>query len=184
MPQFTCKRPLCEKEFYSRHSTAKFCSRRCANSVTAVQRVQNGGYINQVGVQRQTDEDLLRRVTDRAADLGRTPSKREIPGARTIARRFGSYNNAVLAAGLIPNVALPPSYLEDDRHLVSLSIRFRVLCRDGFRCQYCGGTPQDGYVLHVDHRKPRSQGGKTELDNLITACLLCNSGKSDNNAGS
>lgn len=59
-------------------------------------------------------------------------------------------------------------------------LRFDVLTRDGFRCCYCGRTPQDhGVALHVDHVVPRAKGGGETLDNLVTACLDCNLGKSD-----
>lgn len=34
-------------------------------------------------------------------------------------------------------------------------------------------------VLHVDHIKPVSKGGKNTITNLITACRDCNLGKSN-----
>lgn len=59
------------------------------------------------------------------------------------------------------------------------SIRFAVLERDGFRCRYCGAASADGATLHVDHIHPRAHGGDQEdMDNLVTACLDCNLGKS------
>jgi hypothetical protein len=132
-------------------------------------------------MQKYTDEELLEMLVERARFLGRTPNcHKECPcDQSTYANRFGSYNNAVLLAGLVPNVPLPKDFLKEDRPAVPLSLRFIVLARDGFRCQYCGGTPQDGYVLHVDHRVPRSKGGETKASNLVTACLLCNAGKAD-----
>lgn len=135
-------------------------------------------------MRKYSDEDLLHLLVSYAEELGRAPSRREVAARgdvneSTITRRFGSYNNAIIAAGLQPRVRLPEQYLERDRHQVPLSMRYAVLQRDGFRCQYCGGTPQDSYVLHVDHKLPFSQGGKTEPANLVTACFLCNSGKND-----
>ena len=58
-------------------------------------------------------------------------------------------------------------------------LRFKVLTRDNFTCQYCGKTPQDGVKLQVDHIYPKSKGGKWTLNNLITSCAICNNGKSD-----
>ena len=58
-------------------------------------------------------------------------------------------------------------------------LRFAVLYRDEFRCQYCGATPQDGVKLHVDHIVPKSKGGIKDITNLITTCEACNLGKSD-----
>lgn len=55
--------------------------------------------------------------------------------------------------------------------------RFRIFMRDGFTCQYCGAKAP-ATELHVDHRFPRSKGGKDTDDNLVTACIACNSGKS------
>ena len=58
-------------------------------------------------------------------------------------------------------------------------LRFTVLQRDGFRCQYCGRTAADpGVVLHVDHVVPVAVGGATSASNLVTACADCNLGKS------
>lgn len=57
------------------------------------------------------------------------------------------------------------------------SLRYDVLRRDGFRCQICGLTAQDGVKLHVDHIIPISKGGRTELSNLRALCDRCNWGK-------
>ena len=48
--------------------------------------------------------------------------------------------------------------------------RRAILARDGFRCQYCGSTRH----LTVDHIIPRSRGGPTSWDNVITSCEPCN----------
>lgn len=56
--------------------------------------------------------------------------------------------------------------------------RFRIFVRDGFTCQYCGKKAPET-ELHVDHRHPKSKGGKDTDDNFVTACITCNSGKSD-----
>ena len=61
-----------------------------------------------------------------------------------------------------------------------LKIRWQVLRRDDFTCQYCGrNVRDDGVKLEIDHIFPESKGGKTVFSNLITACKECNSGKSD-----
>ncbi|MFQ5413284.1 MAG: HNH endonuclease [Phycisphaerae bacterium] len=61
---------------------------------------------------------------------------------------------------------------------LSRRIRFDVLKRDGFRCQYCGASAPD-VVLHVDHIQPVCDHGTNDLTNLITACAACNTGKHD-----
>lgn len=61
---------------------------------------------------------------------------------------------------------------------IPLSLRFEILQRDGFRCQFCGKQVPET-ELEVDHIHPRSQGGKDSKDNLVAACRDCNRGKSD-----
>lgn len=64
------------------------------------------------------------------------------------------------------------------RHSSWLKIRFEVLNRDNFTCQYCGRNPtNDGIKLHVDHITPKRKGGTDDFDNLVTACNECNLSK-------
>lgn len=63
------------------------------------------------------------------------------------------------------------------RQLMSDKLRYQVIKRDKGRCTICGRTAEDGVKLHVDHIKPISKGGKTELNNLRTLCDSCNLGK-------
>ncbi|MGG5811107.1 HNH endonuclease [Falsiroseomonas sp. CW058] len=51
--------------------------------------------------------------------------------------------------------------------------RFNVFLRDSFECQYCG-RPQPTQDLTFDHVIPRSRGGRTTWDNVVTACGPCN----------
>ena len=66
-----------------------------------------------------------------------------------------------------------------ERGMLTDSMRYDVLRRDGFRCVLCGASADDGARLHVDHIVPVSKGGKTEYNNLRTLCERCNVGKSD-----
>jgi len=65
-----------------------------------------------------------------------------------------------------------------NRKAISKKDRFEVFKRDSFKCQYCGASAPD-VLLHIDHIKPVSKGGTNNLTNLITACVSCNSGKSN-----
>lgn len=65
-----------------------------------------------------------------------------------------------------------------ERKAISKRMRFEVLKRDSFTCQYCGKQPPDT-VLHLDHIKPVSNGGKNTILNLVTSCVDCNLGKSN-----
>jgi 5-methylcytosine-specific restriction endonuclease McrA len=51
--------------------------------------------------------------------------------------------------------------------------RFNVFLRDNWYCQYCDDqfkTPE----LTFDHVIPRSRGGRTTWENIVTACRSCN----------
>lgn len=48
--------------------------------------------------------------------------------------------------------------------------RFNVFLRDQFKCQYCGSKDD----LTFDHLIPRSKGGQTTWENVVTACSTCN----------
>lgn len=65
------------------------------------------------------------------------------------------------------------------RSLMTDSLRYDIMRRDGFKCQLCGASAKDGVRLHVDHIIPVSKGGKTEPSNLRTLCERCNLGKRD-----
>ena len=51
--------------------------------------------------------------------------------------------------------------------------RRNVFLRDDFRCQYCG-VHLPAAELTADHVVPRSRGGRTSWDNVVTACVPCN----------
>lgn len=60
----------------------------------------------------------------------------------------------------------------------NLKLRFSVLQRDSFTCQYCGRKSPD-VILEIDHIIPKSKGGKNKKENYQTACKDCNIGKGD-----
>lgn len=59
------------------------------------------------------------------------------------------------------------------RKISAPQIRKIVFERDNFKCKICGTT--DG--LSVDHIIPVVRGGSSELGNLQTLCITCNSSK-------
>lgn len=50
-----------------------------------------------------------------------------------------------------------------------------VLQRDNYLCQICGTAP----ATEVDHKWPKSAGGKDDASNLQAACKFCNQSKGD-----
>ncbi len=57
--------------------------------------------------------------------------------------------------------------------------KFRIFHRDRFMCAFCGDTPGCS-GLEVDHLVPQSIGGSDNDENLISACMKCNRGKTAN----
>jgi 5-methylcytosine-specific restriction endonuclease McrA len=53
-----------------------------------------------------------------------------------------------------------------------------ILIRDRYTCQYCKQTVSDR-SLTIDHIIPKSRGGSSRWENLVTACKRCNSIKAD-----
>lgn len=54
--------------------------------------------------------------------------------------------------------------------------RMNVMLRDGFACQYCGKQAALKELTY-DHVVPRSRGGQTTWENIVTACKSCNGRK-------
>lgn len=60
--------------------------------------------------------------------------------------------------------------------------RLNIYARDGFTCQYDGNVhPTED--LTFDHVLPRSRGGKTNWENIVTCCSDCNAEKGDRTPG-
>jgi len=56
--------------------------------------------------------------------------------------------------------------------------RQNILARDRWRCQYC----RNKFIskdLTYDHVIPKSRGGQTCWENIVTCCMPCNSKKGD-----
>lgn len=64
------------------------------------------------------------------------------------------------------------------RKSISKKTRFEIFKRDKFTCQYCGKQSPE-VILNIDHIQPVSKGGDNSDLNLLTACIGCNSGKSN-----
>ena len=99
-------------------------------------------------------------------------------GGKTIA--LESYDQEISSQFLtvrIPAVVVVKKALARTKKDVKFS-RPNVYARDHHTCQYCGHrfAPKD---LTRDHVFPRSRGGKTVWENIVTACSPCNLRKDD-----
>lgn len=111
--------------------------------------------------------------------------------ARALSRDFTSYdfeNWCDLPLGVEDEVIRTPdrsiriprviqlSYYDRVPHREVRFTRRNIFYRDRSRCQYCGKVfPQRD--LNLDHVVPLSQGGRSGWDNVVTACVPCNSRK-------
>lgn len=77
----------------------------------------------------------------------------------------------------VPQVLLLRYYDRIPRRDVKFS-RESVFARDGYRCQYCL-QEFPASELNLDHVIPRTYGGKTTWENVVTSCIRCNSRKAD-----
>ena len=73
----------------------------------------------------------------------------------------------------IPLVIRLVRYIKIPRRMRLPCSRRGVLMRDRETCMYCGAQPGRSN-LTVDHILPRSRGGQTTWENVVTACRDCN----------
>jgi 5-methylcytosine-specific restriction endonuclease McrA len=75
----------------------------------------------------------------------------------------------------VPAVIRLRKMARNDKRAVKFS-RVNVYQRDGYRCQYCRHkfAARD---LSYDHVVPRSAGGRTCWENIVSACKPCNTRK-------
>ena len=61
--------------------------------------------------------------------------------------------------------------------LTARELRERLILMDGMKCQGCGWVPHHAEYLEVDHRVPRSRGGRDDIRNRVLLCSPCNGAK-------
>src|SRR5713226_4286242 len=70
-----------------------------------------------------------------------------------------------------PHVIRLVAYVHVPRAAQRKISRRALFARDGWRCVYCGST---GGRLTLDHVIPRSKGGDSTWENVVTSCAPCN----------
>jgi len=94
-------------------------------------------------------------------------------GKAEIVERDEFWVRSVRQAFPLPSIVRLVRYIQRPRKQVVLS-RKNILKRDNHRCQYCGASKKP---LTVDHVIPKERGGEDSWENLVTACVDCNSKK-------
>ena len=69
-----------------------------------------------------------------------------------------------------PNVIRLVNYVRVPRTVKRKISRRALFARDGWRCVYCGSAGR----LTLDHVIPRSRGGDSVWENVVTSCAPCN----------
>ena len=77
---------------------------------------------------------------------------------------------------LRPHVIRLLQYVRVPRAVKRRISRRALFARDGWKCVYCGTS---GGRLTLDHVIPRSKGGDSVWENVVTACAPCNLRKGD-----
>ena len=70
-----------------------------------------------------------------------------------------------------PHVIRLVHYVRVPRAIQRKISRRALFARDGWRCVYCGTT---NGRLTLDHVVPRSRGGDSVWENVVTSCATCN----------
>jgi 5-methylcytosine-specific restriction endonuclease McrA len=78
----------------------------------------------------------------------------------------------------VPRVIRLLTYDRVPRRTVRFNRR-NLFARDAHQCQYCGSDFPPGQ-LSFDHVIPRSRGGKTTWENIVSCCFRCNARKGGN----
>jgi hypothetical protein len=147
-------------------------------------------------VRNVSDYELLENMKNVWDSLGRQPRWEEMSKplsefyGSAYPRHFGSWQKALLEfekamrTGKFKSLKKRAGFTKaKSRHVnkmhISKSIRYDVFNRDKFKCRLCGASPaaDPRVILHVDHIKPKSKGGGSDISNLQTLCSDCNYGK-------
>ena len=95
--------------------------------------------------------------------------------AEIVARNGGELHSERAALPIPSVIRLVHFVRVPFRNRVPLSRR-AVFARDRWACQYCGS---ERHSLTVDHVIPRSKGGSSTWENIVTCCAPCNRRKGD-----
>ena len=158
-----------------------------------------------INTSNNKEETLFENLANVWQQLGRQPVGKDLDKAKaaghsnfslgTYEKRFGSWNKASQAfinyineSSGSKNITVEGAQIKQKTgqyqrtpRKINWRLRATVLIRDNCICKMCGASPakDSSVVLHVDHIKPWSKGGETELDNLRKLCSVCNIGRSN-----
>lgn len=163
---FICENTKCNKEFKrckSQISKHNFCSQSCSARVNNLLKIKTRTCANlscnkafsgerkyctnscQPLPKQYSREEVLNKIKILAVKLGRTPTQRECSQRDSGRKYFGSWNNAILAAGLRP-------YRSKSQRMFK---RTQTYARDGHFCYSVSELLIDNWLTDhaIDHQK-------------------------------
>jgi 5-methylcytosine-specific restriction endonuclease McrA len=97
-------------------------------------------------------------------------------GKAEVIERLDQPLRSATSSFIRPHVIRLVHYVRVPRAIQRKISRRALFARDGWRCVYCGTS---GGRLTLDHVVPRSKGGESIWENVVTACAPCNLHKGD-----
>ena len=97
-------------------------------------------------------------------------------GKAEVVERLDKPLRSATGSFIWPHVIRLVHYVRVPRAIQRKISRRALFARDGWRCVYCGTTSGR---LTLDHVVPRSKGGESIWENVVTACAPCNLRKGD-----
>lgn len=92
-------------------------------------------------------------------------------GKAEVVEELGKPLRSAAESFVWPHVIRLLSYVRVPKSVQRKISRRALFARDGWRCQYCG---TDSGKLTLDHVVPRSRGGESSWENVVTSCAPCN----------
>ena len=90
-----------------------------------------------------------------------------------VLERYADQVRSINLSIFIPSVIRLKDYVKFNKKRIPLS-RKNILKRDNYICQYCDSKSN---FMTIDHIVPKDKGGRDLWENLVAACVSCNTKK-------
>ena len=167
-----CK--ICLKKIPKYRPSRNYCSDKCKYMYDAQIRKKNAKYQKEYNRKNNNKpyKEIIKKCKYCKKDFLWTTSRvQQIYCSKECCKKGTQEKNDMIKKGIIIGNGKSYNYYR---------LRFNILKRDNFTCQYCGRNAiNDNIKIHLEHIIPVSKGGRDEYNNLITSCEECNGGKLD-----
>jgi len=90
-----------------------------------------------------------------------------------VIERYSSQIHSINLSMFLPSVIRLKNYVRFNKKNIPLTRR-NILKRDNYICQYCN---KKSNFMTIDHIIPKHKGGRDLWENLVAACVSCNTKK-------